>query len=137
MTVQKSAEKTNAQRAAQLWLLVGMGTIFYLLIHTLQTVFIGVPSGFAGKEHQAIWSFTAMMGLVLAPALLSVLSAASTFAWLVLAVGVVGALLMVLVAWQYGVGAGAGYITLVVVVFVLIPQGLALWRTVQWARTKH
>lgn len=122
------------ERAQALWLLVGIGTIFYLLVHTLQTIFLGVPSEFAGKEHQAVWGFSVLIGVMLLPVLISFLGASAAVAKLVLVLGLVGNLIMILAAWQYGVRASAGYITLVIAVFVLLPQGLALWRTFQWVR---
>lgn len=91
-------------------------------------------SEFAGKEHQAVWGFSVLIGVMLLPVLISFLGASAAVAKLVLVLGLVGNLIMILAAWQYGVRASAGYITLVIAVFVLLPQGLALWRTFQWVR---
>lgn len=136
MDIQKTQMRPESEQVQKLWLLVGMGALFYLLIHTLHTLFIGVPAAFSGKQHQALWAFTIIMVVVLLPVLLSFLRASQILAWIVFLIGVLGTLLMTLVAWQYGVAAGAGYITLTVVVFVLIPQGTALWRTLGWARAR-
>ncbi|WP_372387237.1 hypothetical protein [Xanthomonas axonopodis] len=136
MVIQSPLAQQDVERARQLWLLVGIGAMFYLLIHTLQTIFLGVPPSFAGKEQQAMWGFTALIGIVLLPVLLSFIGTASLVAWFVLGLGLLGALLMAFVIWQYGIVSGAGYITLAIVLFVLVPQGLALWRTFRWARAK-
>lgn len=136
MTYHKSPEQRDSELVRQLWLLVGIGTMFYLLMHTLQTIFLGVPLAFAGKEQQTMWGFTVLIGIVLLPVLLSCLGTSSVVAWFVLVLGALGAVLMAFVTWQYGVTARAGYITLIIVLFVLLPQGLALWRTFHWIRIK-
>ena len=137
MTMQSAVVRTDVERAQKLWLFVGIGALFYFLIHTLQTVFVGVPQGFSGKEHQGLWVFTVTLAILLLPLWLTLLGTSVYVAWCVFVTGLLGVLMAMLITWQYGIAAGTGYITLTVMLFMLVPQGLALWRTLQWARAKH
>ena len=74
---------------------------------------------------------------MLLPVLICFLGASTAIAKLVFVLGVTGNLITILAIWQYGIRASAGYITLVIAVFVLLPQGLALLNTFKWARAKH
>ncbi|MGO1183946.1 MAG: hypothetical protein ACTMHS_12955 [Micrococcaceae bacterium] len=136
MTTQSRIQRQNpaAARAAQLWMLVGLGIVLYVVVHIIQMLFIGFGSDFEGQETSTMWAWAISLGIMALPTLLSGLGSSRVIAWIVFVTGIISVLVMAMIAWRYGIAAGAGYLALVIAVFVLVPQGFALTHTFHWAR---
>lgn len=111
-----------------------MGLLLYLVFHVLSTLLEGVDPALEGNEAQAMWVWTISLGIAFLPTLLSALGESRAIAWVIFVLGIVSVLLGLLIAYQYGINASAGYIALTIAVFMLLPAVFALPHTLRWAR---
>lgn len=131
--VSPTAPSSAGRRAKHLWTVTGLGLLLYIVFHVLSMLLKGVPAGFAGSEDTALWAWSIMLGTTFLPTLLSALGESRVTAWIVFALGILTLVLTLLIAYQYGIAAGAGYIAVILIVFAVVPGSFALASTLRWA----